>query len=205
MHVPIAHSHSASETNESEAIIARDRTWVTRIALGDVGAFEAMFDAYAVPLAALATSLTHSQDVAEEVVHDVFLAMWNSRTRLDVRHSLRNYVFQAVRNRVMSHLRHTQTERRLRLVGPEGEAALMQRRAPGGADDRIEEYEIAKLLERVLAELPARNREVFLMVRQQHLCYAEAAKSLGITVKAVEAHMSRALQALRVAISESRR
>jgi RNA polymerase sigma-70 factor, ECF subfamily len=204
MHLSSARLNPSAEAHESEETIARDLAWVSRIARGDIGAFEAMFNAYAAPLAAFAISLSHSQEVAEEAVHDVFFAIWNSRTRLDVRHSFRAYAYQAVRNRVTSHLRHSRTERRLRLVGACADTALLERRAPDRADDRIEEHELLVLLARVVADLPVRNREVFLLVRQQHLCYAEAAQTLGITVKAVEAHMFRAFAALRAAVSEWR-
>jgi RNA polymerase sigma-70 factor, ECF subfamily len=204
MQLSSARLHPPSEAYESEETLARDLAWVSRIARGDVGAFEAMFNAYAAPLAAFAISLSHSQEVAEEVVHDVFFAVWNSRAHLDVRHSFRRYAFQAVRNRVTSHLRQSRTERRLRLVGSCADAALLERRAPGRADDRVEEQELRILLARVVADLPVRNREVFLLIRQQHLGYGEAAQALGITVKAVEAHMSRAFAALRAAISEWR-
>jgi RNA polymerase sigma-70 factor, ECF subfamily len=204
MQLSSARSDPPAEAHESEETTARDLAWVSRIAQGDIGAFEAMFNAYAAPLAAFASSLSHSQEIAEEAVHDVFFAIWNSRTRLEVRHSFRAYAFQAVRNRVTSHLRHSRAERRLRLVGACADAVLLKRRAPGATDDRIEEHELRALLARVVSDLPARNREVFLLVRQQHLCYAEAAQTLGITVKAVEAHMCRAFAALRAAVSEWR-
>ena len=50
---------------------------------------------------------------------------------------------------------------------------------------------------RAIAELPPRTREVFVMSRERGLKYSEIAAELGVTVKAVEANMSRALRMLR--------
>jgi RNA polymerase sigma-70 factor, ECF subfamily len=66
-----------------------------------------------------------------------------------------------------------------------------------GADHRVRERELADAIERAISELPRRCRETFLLVRQQHLSYLEAAEVLGISVKGVEMNMVRALATLR--------
>ena len=65
------------------------------------------------------------------------------------------------------------------------------------ADSQVQANELQAAVTQAIADLPPRTREVFVMSRERGLRYSEIAEQLGVSVKAVEANMSRALRILR--------
>jgi RNA polymerase sigma-70 factor (ECF subfamily) len=98
---------------------------------------------------------------------------------------------QAARNRALNHLRHLQVQKKSQVFVE----ALSEPAEHADADAQARELEVA--IRDAIADLPPRTREVFLMSRERNLRYSEIAELLGVTVKAVEANMSRALRQLR--------
>jgi RNA polymerase sigma-70 factor (ECF subfamily) len=171
----------------------RDADWVAAARAGDRSAFEAIFDAYAEPLLAFAYSRVHSREVAEELVQDLFLNLWERRAGWVVTRSLKTYLFQAVHNRVVNHRRDTRPATDIPLEAfPSREAT----------DAAVRQADLRWAIDRAIAELPERNRLVFLLVRQHQLTYREVGDIFGITEKTVESHMLRAFNALRAALAE---
>ncbi|HEX7089519.1 MAG TPA: RNA polymerase sigma-70 factor [Longimicrobiales bacterium] len=180
---------------ETQPSAQSDREVVARIGAGDVAAFEALYRAHAPALLAFAHSQLRSRELAEDLVQDLFLALWRYRERWDLRSSLKAYLLGALRNRIISYRRSLQArEGGLRRVEA---ATLASVAGPSRADHRVREAELAEAIEKAIEALSPRCRETFLLVRQQNLSYAEAAEVLGISVKAVEMNMVRALAALR--------
>src|SRR4029077_1336627 len=79
---------------------------------GDVAAFEALFTTTDAALCEVADSYVQSQAIAEEIVQDLFFAIWMKRDRLPNVDSLQAYLFTAARNRSLHHLRHRAMVRR---------------------------------------------------------------------------------------------
>ena len=77
-----------------------------RVRRGDLAAFEELFRAMHAPLCEVADSYVQSQAIAEEIVQDLFFAIWMKRDRLPNVDSLQAYLFTAARNRSLHHLRH---------------------------------------------------------------------------------------------------
>lgn len=168
-----------------------ERDLLGRIRQGDEGAFDAIFREHYASLVRCAEGMLRRRDVAEEVVQEVLLALWQRRDTLVVEESLRSYLFRATRNRSLNHLRHAAIERR---AEPELSAIEpLEAPAPSGLVDE----EIQAALRSAISELPPRCREVFELSRVHGLRYAEIASTLGISVKTVEAQMGKALRVLR--------
>jgi RNA polymerase sigma-70 factor (family 1) len=173
-----------------------DRVWA-----GDESAFEALFREHYHGLAAFAARIVGSDAVAEELVQDVLLRMWEQRERLVITESVAAYLYSAVRNQALYHLRHERVDRRWQ------EDRSADRRAAGGTrlpptDDRARAAELAAAIERAIGLLPPRCREAYLLRRQHHLSYAEIARVMAIAPKTVEIHIGAALRSLRVSLAE---
>ncbi|HKS04964.1 MAG TPA: RNA polymerase sigma-70 factor [Gemmatimonadaceae bacterium] len=162
---------------------------------GDRGAFERLFRATYADLADYAARIVASRDAAEDVVQDVFIAVWNRRDALPDADKLASYLYRAVRNRALNYLRAQRgTES---LIDSDGGPAI----APE-ADDALAADEVQTALTSALGALSPRAREVFLLSREQHLTYNEIAVTLEISVKTVETLMGRALRMLREALAD---
>ncbi len=168
-----------------------DRDLLARLRGGDHSAFEVIFRQWYEPVVRSANRVLHDPGVAEELSQDVFLELWRRRDTLAPDSSVAGYLLQAVRNRALNHLRHLAVQKKS-VVFVEALSEPAEQ-----ADAAVQGREVEVAIAAAIAELPPRTREVFVMSRERNLRYSEIADALGISVKAVEANMSRALRMLR--------
>lgn len=171
-----------------------DRELAERIRSGDVKAFERVFRDYYGSLCTVVHGYVQSQDVAEELVQDLLLSVWSQRARLELRASLRVYLFSAARNRALNSIRRTRLE--IARVRAAAGADACPRPLPG-AQENLESRELATALGIAIAALPERRRLAFQLTQQARLSHAEAAAVMGIAPKTVAIHVGLARQGLR--------
>jgi RNA polymerase sigma-70 factor, ECF subfamily len=191
------HNAPSTELAARELREALEREWIARVRTGDAVAFEAMFRAYATPLAGFVFTFVRVSDEAQELVQDLFLWIWEHRFEWDVPGSLRTYLFKSARNRALSRLRHRRVEHEFQERMAREDIVGRAGRTHVETDQALATSELSSALERAVAGLPDRCREVFQLNRRQHLSYAEIADLLDISPKTVEVHMGRALAFLR--------
>ena len=168
-----------------------DRELLERLRQGDSAAFDEIFRTWYGPLVGTAERMLRDRAVAEELVQDVMLELWRRRETLAADGSAQAYLFQATRNRVLNHLRHLKIEQRSE-PDVRGESS-----STPPADAAVAEEELDVAVQRAVQSLPDRCREVFELSRVHGLKYAEIAQTLGVSVKAVEAQMGKALRVMR--------
>ncbi len=128
-------------------------------------------------------------DTAREIVHNVFIAIWEKRDKVDLSRPMKGFLYTAVRNRCLNHLRDDPRHDAL------GEAYGAYEE--DGEDLSLRRETLQNRLYEAIGELPGRSRQVFEMNRFEGLTYREIAKRLGLSQKTVETLMSRALRTLR--------
>lgn len=175
--------------------LVSDADLLARLRGGDHAAFDAIFRQWYEPVVRSANRVLHDPGVAEELSQDIFLELWRRRESLAPDSSVAGYLLQAVRNRALNHLRHLQVQRKSAVYVE----ALSE--PAEHADAETQAGELRDAIRDAIESLPPRTREVFLMSRERNLRYSEIAEQLGVTVKAVEANMSRALRQLREKLS----
>ncbi len=168
-----------------------ERELLDRLRRGDEGAFDAIFRAHYPGLVTFLDRLLRGRGEAEEVAQEVMLELWRRRDGLDIRESLRAYLYRAARNRALNVLRHE------RVVEAAAPYARMAEAEPARAEPNLLEQELDAAVAAAVADLPERCREIFRLSRVDGLRYVEIAETLGISVKTVEAQMGRALRLLR--------
>lgn len=164
----------------------------------DADSFEALFRDHYPRLCEFVHGYVRSREVAEDIVQDLFLALWSKRRSRGSAELTTAYLFVAARNRALKHLR----DRRVAARVHERKAAEQSDADAGGADAEVRYRETAAAVDAAIAALPDRCREIFLLSRRQHMSYAEIAAALGISVKTVEVQMWRALRKLRGALAD---
>lgn len=173
-----------------------DTERIRRIRDGNECAFEQLFRHYGQALVHFAHNYVHDLSIAENLVQDVFVAVWENRTTLNPDHSIKSYLYTATKNRALKHLRHEEVKRKNR------EKIDLYSVAPSTPEDLLRHDETAAAIGRAIETLPEKCRRIFKMNRFDHLTYAEIAEVLGISVKTVETQMGRALHALRRTLFE---
>ena len=164
-----------------------------KIKEGDIKAFESIFRLYYTPLCLYATSITGEQEVAEEIVQDLFYVFWKEKEKLQVFLSLKSYLYGAVRNQALQYCEHLEVRNRYRENVLSGD----QESKPSDPQDQLEYKELETLINSTLKKLPERRLRIFRMHRFEGKKYAEIASTLSLSVKTVEAEMTKALQMLR--------
>lgn len=187
------------ETRSSEAL---EKEWLAGIAVGDRDAFTHAFRAFYNRLCTYAAGYVGSPDIAEELVEDLFVWIWRERERLDVRGRLKPYLYTAVRNRALKHIRFEHVRARAHAEAARAEYSPAMGRGENAADEALNASELAALVRNVLDALPARPREAFLLARQHGLSHVEIARVMEISVSTVEKHIVRAARDLRRAVDD---
>ncbi len=174
-----------------------DAELARRIRNGDQQAFRMFFERYHAFLLHYLERMGVAPEVAEDLVQQAFLAIWERRTQIDPNRSLRAFLFRIGHNRALNHFRDT---RRLN-----SDEALLELSDPApGADRQTDAALLRARLEEAIARLPERRRAVFELCFLQDLTYREAAEVLGISPKTVENQMTQALRQLRTALADFR-
>lgn len=135
----------------------------------------------------------HDLDDAKGIVHDVFVRLWEKYKTLEPDTNYRSYLYTAVRNKCLNFIRDN---KKMVALSEMNEGTHM------AEDTSIETKELAKEIEYALNILPKKCREVFELSRVEELKYAEIAERMNISVKTVEAQMSKALRLLREHLAE---
>lgn len=166
---------------------------LTQIKEGNIKAFEEVFRRYYSPLCWYAAGITGEMEAAEEIVEELFYIFWKDRERLQIFQSLKSYLYKAVHNEALQFCRHRDVRERYR------EYVLAHQAARQSSDPhrRMEYEELQDLIRHTLDKLPCRRLRIFQMHRMEGKKYAEIASSLSLSVKTVEAEMTKALRTLR--------
>lgn len=127
-------------------------------------------------------------EIAEELAQDVFIVLYNNS---DVENNPVAFCKSVLKNKIIDEYRR----RKLPVVKPANDAPATG--LAGGADHLMEVRELEQQLVGYIDRLPEQARRVFLLRREGDLTNQQVADKLGISVKMVEAHMSKALKMLK--------
>lgn len=173
-----------------------DAALVQALEVGDTLAFSEIYQRYWLPLLEVAYRKLGSRELAEEVVQDLFTALWHKRQAQRIEH-LQRYLFTAIRYRIIDHIKARMThtgyveysKTHLSLLDYSTEEAV-------AADD------LSVALLAGLVQLPEHTREVFRLSRLEHQTVPEIAVRLNLSRKTVEYHLTRALKSLRISLRD---
>ncbi len=163
----------------------------------DHSAFESLFREYFPFLVSFARKYVQDEEVRKDIVHNVFLNLWQKRDELDMGQTLKPYLFRSVHNRCLNHIRDH--KKIIHHDLPQEENQVMSYLE---SDQQVQQSELEMKIKQVIDGLPDRCREIFVLSRFEEKKYAEIAEMLNISVKAVESQMSKALKVLRTELQE---
>lgn len=135
-------------------------------------------------------------DTAREIAQEAFIALWEKREQIDMNRSVRSYLSSSIHNKCLNVLREQKKFDRS-LLAFEGLSEKAADVAFSG-----EHRETEALISAAIEELPEKCREIFRLSRFENLKYQQIADQLGISVKTVEAQMSKALQHMRARLAD---
>lgn len=155
--------------------------------------FEELFRGLFKPLCGFAVKYTGDLDAAKNLVHEVFISLWEKFDSLPKDTNYKSYCYTAVRNKCLNYLRDKKKFVMIAEV-PEDRITV--------SNTTLEISELQQSIEAAIASLPEKCRMVFELNRIEGLKYAEIAEKMNISIKTVEAQMSKALAVMKNHLSE---
>ena len=154
--------------------------------------FEKIYREYFRPLTVYALQFIDRQEIAEDIVQDLFLDLYEKGKILDNKTINKNYLYKSVQNSCINKLRYHKTR-------DKNESKVMQvlNSFNPTPEDIVQEIEIDHKMLEVLESLPCVNRKVFEMSRYQGKSNKEIAEIQSISKRTVESHINQALKILR--------
>jgi RNA polymerase sigma-70 factor (ECF subfamily) len=158
--------------------------------------FEQIFKTHFKNLHAYAFTILRDEATAEEMVQQVFFKLWERAENFSFSGSLASYLYRAVHNESLNHIKHEKVKASHRL-----HVVYRMKNQTENAHGRLVNKELENKLSEALNELPEQCRTVFQLSRFEDLKYREIADKLNISVKTVENHMGKALKLLRIKLA----
>lgn len=168
-------------------------TLMTRLAKGDEKAFRMIYDHYWEKLFGICFYFTRSREDTEDLLMGIFSSLWRNREQAAI-DNLDAYLAKAAKNQSLKYiLRKQRQQDQLLLL----KKRMADRKFDHESPEKLLEYkELDHHISGQLQQLPEKTKTIFVLNREKGLTYAEIAKRLGISVKTVEYHISKALALL---------
>jgi RNA polymerase sigma-70 factor, ECF subfamily len=172
-----------------------------RLAKGDDLALNELMARWRERVAAFLLRMVGDHATAMDLTQEVFVRLYTSRKSYQPRAAFSTYLFHIAANLARSHLRWRSRHPAVPLVDDQGECVQEPEDPQLPPDEAAALHEKTTAINAAIAVLPADLREALLLFTVEDMSYAEIAKALGCSAKAVEVRIYRARQALKEEMS----
>lgn len=177
-------------------MIPQNDLLLSRIKADDEDAFSLLFDRYWENLYSIAWARVNDADVAQDIVQELFIKLWQRRKTLQIHTSLDHYLQRAVKFSVISHFR-SRFKEDLQLQ----DAATRMEILHDATSDLEDYFKLEQIIEETVAKMPELLQKVYTM-RNESRSIKEIAQDLGIAEQTVKNYTAEVLRRLRLIIKE---
>ncbi|AOM79352.1 RNA polymerase sigma factor [Pedobacter steynii] len=164
---------------------------------GNKTAYAEIYERYWSLLLQHAIGMLQDEDIAQDVVQDIFQMLWEKHPVLNIHTSLSSFLYTAVRYRILDQFKRSKIEDRfLSTLLTEMECAVTS------TDDAIAEKEFARKMEYGLSKLPPKMRRVFELSRIHEYSYREISEEMNLSDNTVKRQISNALKIMRESVKK---
>jgi RNA polymerase sigma-70 factor (ECF subfamily) len=173
--------------------VHNEKELLTEVSKGNEKAFASLFYAYHNQLGEYIVLLTASTEMAEEIVQDVFVKIWQNRESITEVEKFTSYLFILTRNYTLNCIRKKAGERKKKEgytlhIADDAEEAV--------PDEPLLSPDYQQVIDRAVAQLPPRQHQVFIL-KQEGRKNADIAKELGISADSVKKYQQWAVKSIR--------
>jgi RNA polymerase sigma-70 factor (ECF subfamily) len=169
-----------------------DAELTTLLKEGDRAAFTEIYNRYFELLYLHALKKLKDEDEVEDLIHDLFIALWERASEIQFNVNLSAYLYRAVKNKVINTLAHSHIKTNY--------LESLQEYIDAGVyntDEAVSVKELAQQIEQEVSRMPKKMREVFQLSRNSNLSHKEIAEQLGISDKTVKKQVGNAIKILK--------
>lgn len=167
-----------------------------------IDSFNILFKLYYEKLLFVAVNYVNNKEVAEELVQDVFVRIWQKKEDITLNTNINSYLFISIKNACLDYLKSKKYKLSKNTSLLQEEALINFNAFSDDAASSMIEKELEKQIFIAIEALPAKCRKVFIKSRIDGLKYKEISEELEISTKTVENHISKALKHFRIQLRE---
>jgi RNA polymerase sigma-70 factor (ECF subfamily) len=159
---------------------------------GSEAAYAYLFDTYYRKLVVFAMKYVGDPEVAKDIVQDLIHGLYEARTEIRIQVSLPSYLYGAVRNRCLNHMKQKAVREK-----HEFHIRSHEQEADPDLEEKMDATELEARIFELVSQLPDKCREIFMMSRVNGKRNNEIADELNLSIRTVETQISKALKSLR--------
>ena len=172
---------------------------LTRLKNGDILAFDQIYEMYSHKLFSFVFKILKNEAEVDDIVQEVFVKIWESRDKLKDYKLLNAYIFTIAYNNSIDLIRkRISNNKYLELLKYSASINFTPT-----IISQIEFNELSSKVEKLIAQIPDRQKQVYLLHREEGMTYPQIAEQMGISQNTVENHMAKALKYLRQNVGNS--
>lgn len=171
----------------------------------DTYTFNRLYQDYKPRFTHFAKTYVDDWDTAEDIVIDSLVYYWERRQELKHGANIPGYILTVIKNRCLNHLQRERTRREVESYLAEREDWELNLRIAtleACNPERLFSDEVQAIINKTLDSLPPLTREIFLRSKDENQSHKEIAAALGISIKAVEYHITKTLKVLRTSLHD---
>lgn len=180
-----------------------DTYFLLRLKNGDEAAFEKIFHDDYNRIVGFCLQFVADKDQAKNLAQEAFIKLWLNRSKIESVNGIRSFLYTSAKSDCLNYIRHQKVvcnyqNKQLQTIESELNCEVLE----SFDFDQLEFLELEKMISQAINELPEKCRQVFTLSRIERKKNSEIAIELHISVKAVEANMTRALRSLQVKLAQ---
>lgn len=168
---------------------------ISEIKSGNRDVFQLFYRAEFCNIVYFINKYIYDNDSAKDIAQESFISLWNYREKLDDQKNIRALIYTIAKNKALNYLRSNFIQNN----SPINDELLINFNslASDHVSNNIESLELNDIITKIYESLPPTYKESFLLSRNAGLTYEQIAERKGVSVKAIEYHISQALKIIR--------
>ena len=174
-----------------------DTELVTLLIQNNEAAFSELYVRYKDKLYYFCLHLLKSKEEANDIVQEIFIRLWESRSFINPELSFSSFLYTMARNRILNYFRDIDIDEKVKQI-----LSAQKITEEEAIDSKIIYTEYQMILQNAISQLPPQRQKIFNMSRIESMSHKEIAAELGISVNTVQEHISEALKFIKVYFSK---
>lgn len=163
-----------------------ERELLLRLQQGDHAAFNTIYNFYKTELGIRILRMVRAEELAEELLQDLFMRLWSNRQKIDPDKSIKAYLYQVAKNMVIDLMRRAAKEQHIHQQIITASTELYQH-----VEEHLFQKENEALLHRAIDQLPPQRKKIFVHCKLEGMSYKEVAEIYNISTSTVNDHIQK--------------